>query len=432
MEINIEDIISVEEIEIDYVVDLTIESDSNYFLSKKDGGKILVHNSGKTWSCIDFLVYLASRIEQRATLNIIKETYNSFKTTLYEDFNRRLPDFGIYSPFEDIKEVSTFNIFGLKINLLGADKPSKYLGAGCDYFWINESIEVQRAIFDQSELRCRKFWFQDYNPSVEKHYIYDNIIPRNDVVYLKTTWLDNPFISPAEKKKILSWEPTHPEDRNLPESERRPHPTNIDQGTADEYNWRVYGLGERAAQKGVVYPHWKITDQYPTDKESEPLAIWLDFGYNAPTAAGWLKYYRGEIYLKEFIYEPDLTSIININNPDQISIEQRFEENNVNKKILILADNARPENITDLRNSGYNIYPAPKFPGSVQHGIDILKRHKVNIYKDSINIIHERNSYKYQYHSASDTYTNDPVKANDHHMDGIRGVALYYNRIGLL
>lgn len=149
--------------------------------------------SGKTWSSIDFIVYLAARSEKPETLNIIKETYNSFKTTLYEDFNRRLPDFGIYSPFADKQEVTTFNIWNLKINLIGADKPSKFHGAGSDYFWSNESIYISRDVFDQAEMRCRKFWWMDYNPSTSKHYIFDMIIPRKDVSFCKTTFLDNPF-----------------------------------------------------------------------------------------------------------------------------------------------------------------------------------------------------------------------------------------------
>jgi len=93
--------------------------------------------SGKTWSNIDFLIWLCSTVETAATINIIKETYKSFKTTLYDDFNRRLPMYGISSPFADRQEVASFKLFGNKINLLGADSDSVYHGVSCDYFWIN-------------------------------------------------------------------------------------------------------------------------------------------------------------------------------------------------------------------------------------------------------------------------------------------------------
>ena len=89
--------------------------------------------AGKTWSVIDFLVMYCSK-NDRQTINIIRETYNSFKTTLYLDFARRLPDWGIDSPFGVVKDIPQFNLFGNQINFLGADNPNRFLGAGCDVF----------------------------------------------------------------------------------------------------------------------------------------------------------------------------------------------------------------------------------------------------------------------------------------------------------
>jgi phage terminase large subunit len=159
--------------------------------------------SGKTWADIDFFVWLCSNVESGATINIIKETYKSFKTTLYDDFNRRLPMYGIQSPFADKQEVNQFRLFENKINLLGADSESVYHGVSCDYFWINEALDVSQQVFDQSEQRCRKFWIMDYNPKVTEHWVYDRVTNRDDIIFLKTTLLDNPYVTPMEKRKIL-------------------------------------------------------------------------------------------------------------------------------------------------------------------------------------------------------------------------------------
>jgi hypothetical protein len=118
-----------------------------------------------------------------------------------------------------------------------------FAGVSCDYFYMNEVLDIARSAFDASEQRCRKFWWADYNPKYTEHWMYDNVIPRPDVSYLKTTFLDNPHISQTELNKILSYEPTHPEDRHLAEELRRPHPTNITNGTADKFNWAVFGCG---------------------------------------------------------------------------------------------------------------------------------------------------------------------------------------------
>jgi len=190
--------------------------------------------STKTWGGIDFLMFLCTKIEKRATIIIVRETYTSFKTTLYNDFNRRLPDYGISSPFIEKRDVDAFWLFGNKITLMGCDRPDKFEGATNDYFWMNEMLDQPRVVFDQLEQRNQKFWWGDYNPKYHDHWVYDNICKRDDVGFLHTTYLDNPFVSPGEKAKILGYEPT---------------PYNIEQGTADEFRWRVYGLGLRGSHK---------------------------------------------------------------------------------------------------------------------------------------------------------------------------------------
>ncbi len=144
--------------------------------------------SQKTWSCIDFLIYLFARKVKKVTVNIVKETFASFKTTLYDDFNRRLPDYNIQSVFQEAKEIRTFWIFGNKINLIGTDKVSKFEGLGSDFVWLNEPIPISQYFFDQLEMRCRYFWFMDFNPSVTQHWIFDRLEKREDVVFCHSTF----------------------------------------------------------------------------------------------------------------------------------------------------------------------------------------------------------------------------------------------------
>jgi PBSX family phage terminase large subunit len=217
--------------------------------------------SGKTWSSVDFIIFEASKPGVRHTFNIVKETYNSFKTTIYEDFNRRLPDFGIQSPFESAKEVSSFFLFGSKINLMGADKSSTKHGVGSDFTWINESLDVGKPVFDQLEMRCRRFWWMDYNPKVTDHYVYNQVCNRDDVAFLKTTFLDNPFISKTEKDKILGYEDT---------------PRNRANGTVDTYMWDVYGMGKRAARIGLIFPNITWIDRFPENVDH--VVYGMDFG----------------------------------------------------------------------------------------------------------------------------------------------------------
>jgi len=367
--------------------------------------------SGKTWASVDFLIYLCSRIEEGSTINILKETYNSFKTTLFEDFNRRFPMFGLESPSANVQELKSFKLFGNKINLIGADKASKAHGVSCDYLWCNEAVHIPEKVFNQYKQRCRKFWFMDYNPEFTEHYIYDKIIPRDDVYYLKTTMLDNPYISAAEKREILAYDPSNPE--------------NIRQGTADQWHWDVYGEGKRSAPKGVVFPNWRIVKELPEElKNTHPLAHWLDFGYsNDPAACGCIWKYRGELYIDEHFYELGLTNVINEDNPQQPSIEEKFIELNFCNEDLIVADSAEKKSIQELRLCDYQVVPIAK--EKIYQGINRVKKHKINIVSSAKNIITERDQYKWKENNLTGALTNDAIDKHNHHMDGIRYVVKY-------
>jgi len=343
--------------------------------------------SGKTYSGIDWIVWLCSHKETSATINIIKESYNSFKTTLYDDFNKRLPQFGIVSPFADKQEVNTFRLFGNKINLLGADNASKFHGASCDYFWCNEVLDIPRDIFDQSEMRCRKFWWCDFNPKYSDHWLFDRVASRPDVSTLKTTFKDNPFISEMERRKILSYEPTE---------------TNIQNGTADEYQWNVYGLGLRSAPEGLIFQHVTWLDKFPQDIEH--VYYGLDFGYSSSPSALMKVGVNGQnMYIEKLHYGPTesanvLLPILRHHVPDK----------------SVWADSADPGLISDCRRAGLKVFAVKKFPGSINYGISLMKKYKIHIV-DCPEMRKEQSNYKYR--EIRGIRLDEPIDDHNHGFD---------------
>lgn len=347
--------------------------------------------SGKTWSTIDFIIQLcATNQDARLVINIVKETYTGFKTTIYDDFSKRLTGFGIDNPFGSVRDIPNYNLFGNKINFIGADQSAKFHGAACDYFWINEALDVDQAIFDQLEMRCRKAWIMDYNPKTSVHWIYEKVIPRPDVSFLKTTMLDNPFIGKWERKKILSYEPTD---------------INIRNGTADDYMWKVYGLGERCAQSGLIFPYVNWIDRFPDEVDR----VWfgLDFGYtNDPTALVRIAVNGNQLYLKEETYTP-------IESADVLcSVVKPI----VNESI-VWCDSADPGMIRDLQKHGIRAFAVKKFPGSIQHGIDVMKRFSLNIVK-SDNWRKEQANYAWR--TINGIQVNEPIDGYNHLWDASR------------
>ncbi|WP_294733353.1 phage terminase large subunit [uncultured Flavobacterium sp.] len=273
--------------------------------------------SGKTWSSIDIIIWICLYVEKSCTINIYRETYNEFKTTLYDDFKRRLDDFALPNPFHKAKEIKSFKINNSTIYFLGDGKH----GGGCDYAFFNEMMFIENSIFDQSEMRCRKFWWADYNPSVTEHWFFNKVLTRPDVAFLRTTYKDNRFISPQEKNKVLSYEPWKPGSyivkdniikcynkqtgkvEPITKTNQPPlHPTNITNQTSDEFMWKVYGLGLRGAMEGVIFPYVEWIDKFP--KEKAPIYA-NDFGFTTDPNA-FVKYAEDEynIWIELLCYEP--------------------------------------------------------------------------------------------------------------------------------
>jgi PBSX family phage terminase large subunit len=344
--------------------------------------------SGKTWSSIDFIIWLCVRKETNCTINIIKSTYNSFKTTLYDDFNKLFPLRNLISPCEGKQEVRTFWLFGNRINFLGADEPSKFKGVGCDYFWINEVLEVSHEVFDQAEQRCKKFWWADYNPSVSMHWFYDNALRRPDVGFLKSTFFDNPYISNLEKNKILSYEPTS---------------ENIANGTADDYMWKVYGLGERCAPSGVIFPNVVWIESFP--ESVERIFYGMDFGYTKdPTAVVKCGINGRNLYLENKFYTP----------VDNAITLGEILSKIITKTDICWCDSADPGMIVDLKKQGFMCFAAKKFAGCIVYRNDIIKRYKIHIVKDH-DFRKEQENYRYRVINGIEL--NEPVDEFNHLWD---------------
>jgi PBSX family phage terminase large subunit len=351
--------------------------------------------SGKTISCIDFQIYLASKAQSKLVINNVRETYNSFKTTIFDDYDNRLNAFKLYSPFSS-KDVTSFKLLGTKVNFIGADKVSKAHGMGCDYFYINEALEgISKNFFDQLEQRCRVMWFLDYNPSASDHWIF-NLEKRKDVLFVKTTFLDNPFVPLQQKLKILSYDPTNPE--------------NIVNGTADDHMWKVYGLGLRSSPQGLIFPNVTIIDDLPEGYDNEWFGI--DFGHTVdPTTIVQVRRVGMNLYAKLHVYEP-------LDNPDILT----EVINKINPTGNYYADSAETILIAKIRRNGINIFPVPKGPGSIKAGIDIMKCYKLHVVRDP-DAIKEINNYKWR--MINGISLNEPIDAYNHFWDAFRYAVMF-------
>lgn len=407
--------------------------------------------SRKTWSALDFLIYLTSRRLNEATIAIVKETYNSFKTSLYDDFNRRLPNFGIPSPFADKKEVSTFWLNGSRVMLLGADSETVLQGVGTDIVYFNEMLEISKEAFDQMKQRCRGFWFGDYNPKFVKHPHYD-ISKRSDVGFLKTTFKDNPYISKNELNEILGYQAvkqskiamyyiggendelkqkilidkarkydTWKNINKFPEEdliELRRCVRNEIECTANPYKWTVMGLGERCSPEGQVFPNVTWISKFPDNIER--IYYGLDFGFTVDPSTvvrigvkGNPADKTGEIYLEKLHYGPTLNAAILGPILEMLGLKTK----------TMWADSSEPGMIADLSQSPYKmrVYGVKKFPGSINYGVGLLQKYKMFIV-DCSEWREEQSQYIFA--KVNGVPLDEPIDAYNHLWDAARYAAM--------
>lgn len=351
--------------------------------------------SGKTYSIIHFFIWLANRTnygEPKFTVNILRSTYSSFKTSLYKDFNNIFPVFGIPSPFEGVRDIHSFWIFGCKFNLVGADKIrlDKFEGIGGDYTWFNEMLDIDHNIYKATVQRTERMIIGDFNPKYSDHWVFNSVLSLPDVSHLHTTMLDNPYIPALGKQQILSYDPSNP--------------VNVTNGTADDYYWKVYGLGLRASPEGLVFPLVTYIERMP--EGIERFIYGLDFGYtNDPTALVRIGVSGNNLYMEKLLYYPfdnagSLAPFLLRLLPDQQHI---------------WADSADPAMIADLRRMGLRVLAVNKFAGSIQFGIDVLKRYKLHIIQDQ-DFRREQENYKWR--EVNGIRLNEPVHQYNHCFDG--------------
>lgn len=350
--------------------------------------------AGKTWIIITVMVILAmSQASQRFMM--LRERLTWFRSTTLEEFEKCLRWFGLWDDKAHNKSRFRYILNGCKMDYTGLDEGAKLLGTDWDYCWINEALDDGITSKDVYQLvvRTLKKVFIDYNPKKLDSHIYDDIIPREDCLWIQSSIFDNPFAPESRKQELLR--------------------------TKDPILRLIYLDGKRAQPEGLIFPDVEIVDSYPAEPKREVKG--LDFGYtNDPTCLVRICFNEGKLWMDEMLYETGLVNI-KIQKDDgtcEPSIEDRFELLGVQQHEEIIADSAEPKSIAELRARGWNIIAADKGPGSINLGIDAIKRYPICITARSVNAIKEQKQYCYK--KIGDKTTNIPVDQFNHFWDPVR------------
>ena len=341
--------------------------------------------SGKTYALCQYLIYLLTTRKDALVISIVRKTLPALKGSVQRDFILLLENLGLYYQGNHNKSENTFQYKNHLVEFLSVDDSQKIRGRKRTHCFLNEGNELFMEDFSQLNMRTTEEMLIDFNPSDPVHWLYDEVIERDDCFLSVTTHKDNQFL-PSE----LVNEIERIKDR-------------------DPDYWRVYGEGQRAVfSNRQIFQNW----EYIPLKEFPELDWHLgcDFGFsNDQTAILMVAKKNDKLYVHELLYAKGMT------NRDIAEFLKREGKN----QMLMYCDSAEPKSIEELRQMDVLAKAAIKGAGSINAGISLIKEFDVIVSSESKNLQKEQQMYFWE-ELKDGTIINKPIDKYNHLMDALR------------
>ncbi len=272
--------------------------------------------------------------------------------------------------------------------------------------WVEEADEVPEADFMQLDdsLRTTKGDINilaTLNPPAKSHWIivrWFSLLPcevqnfyipecnHHDVLFIHSDWHDNAMnIAVNTQERYEEYRRTNPA-----------HYWNMIKGYVPE------------TVIGKIYNGWQMIPEVPFEARKERTG--LDFGWDPdPAAAIDVYYYNGGYILDEIIYQ---THMRNADIGNTLL--------NLPEKKLVIADQAEPKSIEEIKLMGVNIIACEKGADSIAYGIGVVQGEKISYTKRSIHLKQEYENYALKIRKDGTMIPGEPKEGNDHCMDAIR------------
>lgn len=368
---------------------------SDLFMANKEAEERTVVNqggtsSGKTYSIMQLLFEMAMN-EPDLVVTIVGQDIPNLKKGAYRDAKtilNRSPILQAWFPYlnESDRVIRCINGSVLEFTSFKDEQDAK--SGKRDVLFINECDGIVYGIYWQLDMRTRRKVFLDYNPSA-RFWVHDSVIGRDNVKLIISDHRCNPFLSKEEHEKIENIE--------------------------DYELWKVYARGKTGKLKGLIFPEFCIVDRVPEVLDCKGNWYGLDFGFsNDPSALENLRLAHGELWIDELLFEAGY---------DNPMIAKIMKSNGITKRDVVIADCAEPKSIAEINSFGFRVEPSSKGADSVNNGLQILQRYKINVTRRSTGIIQEMKRYKWKV-DKNGVMLNVPIDVWNHGIDAIRYVAL--------
>ena len=357
--------------------------------------------SGKTRFVMSKL--LIKGLKEKRMILLMRKTTANCKFSVWKELKEAVARFQLNQYFtfyeSDYSAVCTLN--GTIFKCLGLDIAEKIKGfSEVSDVLLEEATEFTPEDVDLIDGTVRSIKYSlplqlyfCFNPVSKANFVYKRfgfdtgITPPNTFI-LKTTYLDNPYVSVDYIQRM--------------EDMKRLNPS----------RWKIEALGEFASLDKLVFQNFKIEPFDNTQIKGE-LIVGLDFGFVNDITA--------------------LTASIVDEEDKKIYIFREWgDTNKTNEEIakviaalgfsksVIIADCAEPKSIEELKRKGITrIRACSKGKDSILHGIQRLQQYEIIVHPDCEGVITEFENYSWSKNKDGE-YINVPIDSFNHYIDSIR------------
>ena len=332
--------------------------DSGYRRFLAEGGT----SSSKTYTILQFLIYLAQESEEELLISIVSESLPHLKRGAMRDFFRILGEDPKNNPYFNV----TDNIYRRSewkgwFEFFGSDDASKSRGPRRHILFINEGNNVFWDTARGLDIRTEKFTIVDWNP-VGTFWAHDYWKEEKTTFNSHSTYLDALHVLPQD---IVD---------------------NIESNKDKDPNWwNIYGLGLVGKVTGLVHPFFT---QIKTLPEGTPF-YGLDYGFLVdPTVLVKNIIIGDKLYSQQMFYEyGPMTNDQIARQMVMCGVKHDLDE--------IFGDPDEPKSTAEIAAMRFNIQDAVKGPGSVKFGQQRVNQFYQHWTEDSIDCIKEQRNFRF-------------------------------------
>lgn len=357
--------------------------------------------SGKTHFVISKL--LIKGLKEKRVVLLMRKTATNLKYSVWKELNEAVDRFGLrkYFDFHVSDYSATCKLTGTIFKCLGLDEAEKIKGfSNVSDVFMEEATEFSETDFDLIDGTIRSIGYElplqaylCFNPIAKTNWVFKKwgfdtgIVPPNTFV-LKTTYLDNPFLSPDYIERMENMRQTNPN------------------------RWKIEALGDFVSLDKLIFHNWVVED-FDNAAIKGQLLVGLDFGFindiSALTASLLVEDEKKIYIFKEWgdtgKTNEELAAIIS-----SLGLS----------KSVITADSAEQKSIEEIKRKGITrIKPCSKGKDSIIHGIQQLQNYQIIIHPSCSGVITEMENYSWEKNKEGE-YINKPIDKFNHYIDALR------------